>query len=174
MGYYDIDDILADGERVPCKFNLTVPGLGYLEGNPGKSIAKDTKLDLPMWLAAVLAVCAISEDSEESFIDLLEPDFISPRVMNAIKADAKLVDLHSIMGHYYKMAEKWSRMFNDAELAQTVMAMLKDRALEIDNYASNASKHVNSTFLYSLDEFERSLYRSIYESKRQMRAWTND
>lgn len=174
MGYYDIDDILADGERIPCKFNLLVPGLGYLEGNPGKSIEKDTKLDLPLWLATVLAVCAILEETDESFIDLLEPDFISPKVLNAIKADPKTVDLHSIMSHFYKLSEKWSSMYNETLLIETAMSMLKERALEIDNFASNATKHVSSNFLYSLDEFEKKLYRVTYESKKQMRAWTNE
>ena len=42
--YFDLDDILADSEKIPCRFNITVPGLGYLEGNPGKAIAKDTKI----------------------------------------------------------------------------------------------------------------------------------
>ncbi|KAM9932448.1 hypothetical protein OXX80_007918 [Metschnikowia pulcherrima] len=174
MGYYDIDDILADGEKIPCKFNLTVPGLGYLEGNPGKSIEKDTKLDLPLWLAAVLAVCTISDDTDDSFVDLLEPDFISPKVLNAIKADPKSVDLHSIMSNFYRLSEKWAAMYNEESLIETVMAMLKERALEIDNFASNTTKHVSSSFLYSLDEFEKKLYRVTYESKKSMRAWTNN
>ena len=38
--YYDLDDILADSEKLTCKFNITVPGLGYLEGNPGNLFMK--------------------------------------------------------------------------------------------------------------------------------------
>lgn len=173
MGYYDIDDILADGERTPCKFNLTVPGLGYLEGNPGKSMLKETKVELPMWLAEVLAICRILEESDESFIELLEPEFIGPKVLNAIRADANSVDLHSIMSNYYKLSEKWAKMFNDTALIDVVMTMLKERALEIDNFASNANKHVSSQFLYSLDEYEKRLFKMTSESKKQMRAWNN-
>lgn len=174
MAYYDLDDILADGEKVPCRFNLTVPGLGYLEGNPGKPVQKDAKVELPMWLAEVLAVCVILEDSQESFIELMEPDFNLAKVRNAIRADPRSVDLHSIMGHYYRMAEKWARMFNEAPLARLAMGMLKERALEIDNYASNANRHVNAAFLYSLDEYEKALFRATNESKKEMRVWNTE
>lgn len=174
MGYYDINDILADGEKIPCKFNLSVPGLGYLEGNPGKLIQNGTKLDLPMWLAEVLAVCSTLENTQETFIELLEPDFIAPKVLNAIRADPKSVDLHSIMANFYKLCEKWATMFNEKELIDTILMMLKERAMEIDNFASNATKHVSSPFLLSLDEFEKDLYRITYESKKQMRIWNNE
>ena len=30
--YYDIDDILADGEAVPVTFNIDAYGLGFLDG----------------------------------------------------------------------------------------------------------------------------------------------
>lgn len=36
--YYDIDAILTDAQKVPCTFELDVPGLGYLEGNPGQDV----------------------------------------------------------------------------------------------------------------------------------------
>lgn len=38
MSYYDIDAILTDAQKVPCTFEITIPGLGYLEGNPGEDV----------------------------------------------------------------------------------------------------------------------------------------
>eukprot|EP01066_Platyproteum_vivax_P014272 Platyproteum_vivax@DN6400_c0_g1_i1.p2 len=32
-GFYDIDDIIASQERVPCKFSKDFEGLGYLDPN---------------------------------------------------------------------------------------------------------------------------------------------
>lgn len=173
MSYYDLDDILADAEKVPCNFNLTVPGLGYLEGNPGKSMKKDTKLELPLWLAEVLATCVISDDSQQSFVELLEPDFINPKVLNAIKADPVSVDLHQILPNFYKLVEKWCEMFSDADIAEVAMATLKERAFEINNYAGNANKQVTNNFLHSLDEYERQLFKVTMESNKQMRHWMN-
>lgn len=172
MGYYDIDDVLADGEKVPVKFSTTVPGLGFLEGNPGKPIEQGTKVDLPMWLADVLGQTGM-EGTDTTIVEFQDPEFISQKVLNAIKADPLSVDLHSIMSNYYRLTEKWAGMFVDVPLVEVVMTMLKERALEIDNYASNTNKHVNLAFLYSLDEFEKQLYRDTYESKKQVREWSN-
>lgn len=55
--YYDVDAILTDAQvrsdalavcsvviiilfvqKVPCTFDITVPGLGYMEGNPGGDV----------------------------------------------------------------------------------------------------------------------------------------
>lgn len=35
MSYYDVDAILTDTQKLPCTFQLDVPGLGYLDGNAG-------------------------------------------------------------------------------------------------------------------------------------------
>ncbi|CUM50914.1 DNA replication complex GINS protein PSF3 [Debaryomyces fabryi] len=172
--YFDLDDILADGEKIPCRFNITVPGLGYLEGNPGKAIAKDTKIELPLWLAEILAICELLEDSQQSFIDLSQPDFINYKVINAIKTNAVNIDLHSILTNYYKLCEKWASMFSDAELIEVVMQMLKERSFEINNYASNASKQINNNFIFSLDEFEKKLFKITADSNKLMRKWLKD
>lgn len=36
--YYDVDAILTDAEKVPCAFELDIPGLGYLDENPGGDV----------------------------------------------------------------------------------------------------------------------------------------
>jgi GINS complex subunit 3 len=39
MSYYDVDAILTDSQKLPCTFELDVPGLGYLEGNAGGTVS---------------------------------------------------------------------------------------------------------------------------------------
>lgn len=85
MSYYDIDAILTDSQKLPCTFELDVPGLGYLDGNAGGTVSRierldkseclenvskylqtnlcvllqikaGTKVDLPLWLGVMLAV----------------------------------------------------------------------------------------------------------------------
>lgn len=170
--YFDLDDILASAEKVPTKFNLTVPGIGHLDNQPGQPIMQNTKVDLPLWLASVLAVTTINED--EAFIDLLTPDYLSNTVKNAIKSDAVSIDLHSILPNYYKVAEKWCTMFNDEELAEIIKKLCKDRSFEINNYASNTTKQISNNFILSLDEFEKKLYKKTVESNRNLRDWLNE
>lgn len=38
MSYYDVDAILTDAQKLPCTFEIDVPGLGYLDGNPGSTV----------------------------------------------------------------------------------------------------------------------------------------
>jgi hypothetical protein len=39
MSYYDVDAILTDSQKLPCTFELDVPGLGYIEGNAGGTVS---------------------------------------------------------------------------------------------------------------------------------------
>lgn len=169
--YYDLDSILADGERIPCRFNISVPGLGYLEGNPGKPIDSGTKIELPLWLAEILAICELLSESQTSFIDLAEPDLFSSKVTNALKTGPASVDLHKLLSHYYTLAEKWCSIFSEPALIETIMSMFKERANLINNYANNTNKQINNTFLYTLDEFEKHLYKLTCEAHREMRRW---
>ena len=42
MSYYDLEAILTDSQKIPCTFKIDVPGLGYLDGNPGGVVSKST------------------------------------------------------------------------------------------------------------------------------------
>ncbi|EDK47344.1 hypothetical protein LELG_05525 [Lodderomyces elongisporus NRRL YB-4239] len=190
--YYDLDDILADAEKLPCSFNHTVPGLGYLEGNPGKSIKQGTNIELPIWLCGVLAVIhthsssantasAASQDDETPFVSLMDPDFINEKVKNALKSDSTSLDLHKLSPQYYKMVERWCNLFEERELVELIMDSLKLRSFEINNYASNIAgssggkgKHFNNEFIYTLDEFEKRLFKETGESHKLMRQWLKE
>lgn len=38
MSYYDVDAILTDAQKVPCTFELEIPGLGYIDENAGGDV----------------------------------------------------------------------------------------------------------------------------------------
>ncbi|CAN3357433.1 DNA replication complex GINS protein Psf3p [Diutina catenulata] len=175
--YYDLDDILAVQQKVPCRFNCTVPGLGYLEGNPGRALEANTKVDLPFWLASVLNTISAQDDASQddyTFLDIEDPEFINTKVLNAIRASATTIDLHKIAQHYYNLVIRWCTMYSQDDLVKTVMEMLRQRAVEINNFASNANKSVHNEFLYSLDEWEKKLYKITSESNKDMREWLRE
>ncbi|EGV64475.1 hypothetical protein PSN45_004784 [Yamadazyma tenuis] len=172
QNYWDVSDILASSEKIPTRFNFTVPGIGHLDNQPGKAIKKDTKVELPFWLAQSLAVAPVSGDA--SIIMLLAPDALNNTVQNAIKSDPVSIDLHSIAPNFYILAERWCALFTDEELSETLKKLCKERAYEINNFASNTSKQINNNFILSLDEFEKKLYKRTMESNRNLRDWLND
>ncbi|QLL33114.1 hypothetical protein HG536_0E00240 [Torulaspora globosa] len=186
MGYYELEDVLADGSEVPCKFQYSMPGLGYLAGNAGKPIEKNSKLLLPLWLARVLAIVGGSEgeeiaDDEEAmpFVELSRPEMFSAKVVNAIKAGAASLDLHSVNSHFYMLAIKWIALFGDAELGSVIAEMVMERSLELNGHASSVgvsavesqASQAGSPFLLTLDESEKETYRRAHDSYRRTKRW---
>ncbi|SCU98993.1 LANO_0F00408g1_1 [Lachancea nothofagi CBS 11611] len=181
MSYYDIDDILADANKFPCRFNYDIPGLGYLEGNIGKDIKINAKVELPLWLARILAIVGgdpgIGDEGALPFVELMAPDMLSPKVMNAIKSGPVTLDVHSINSHFYALAVKWATLFNDRDLVQILNYMLLERSQEINNFASSIQLEKlgrgrdMGPFMLTLDEFEKKLYRESHESCKDMKKW---
>lgn len=187
MGYYELEDVLADGCEVPCKFQYSMPGLGYLEGNAGKPIEKNAKLALPLWLARVLAIVGGEGDEDGfaddedalPFVELSRPDMFSAKVVNAIKAGPASLDLHSVNAHFYMLAIKWIALFGDAELGAVVTELVLERALELNGHAGSVSvsaveaqaSQLGSPFLLTLDESEKETYRRAHDSYKRTKRW---
>ncbi|SCU84168.1 LADA_0D00232g1_1 [Lachancea dasiensis] len=181
MSYYDIDDILADASKFPCRFNYDIPGLGYLEGNAGKEIRKNAKVELPLWLARILAIvggdAGLNDEDALPFVELMQPEMFSPKVLNAIKSGPVTLDVHSINSHFYALAIKWATLFNDRDLIEVLNYMLLERCQEINNHASSVQLEnvgrggSQGTFMLTLDEFEKVLYKDSHESCKDTKKW---
>ncbi|CCE61112.1 hypothetical protein TPHA_0A00270 [Tetrapisispora phaffii CBS 4417] len=180
-GYYDIDDILAESVEVPCRFNYDVPGLGYLEGAPGKQISKNSKVLLPIWLARILAIIGGSDDDDDGnenitnqmntsmnesmisnslvlpFIELLTPKFITNKIINAIKASPESLDLHAINSYFIEVWSKWINLFADKNLSLILQDLILKRSIEISNFASNIM-----TSVYSNNQFDHTAKNDFF------------
>jgi GINS complex subunit 3 len=38
--YYSLDQLLAENQKIPCIFNIAVPGMGYLEGTNERDVSQ--------------------------------------------------------------------------------------------------------------------------------------
>ncbi|KAI9814597.1 MAG: DNA replication complex GINS protein PSF3 [Pycnora praestabilis] len=121
--YYDIDAILTDAQRVPCTFELSVPGLGYLDGNSGEDMKQGTRIDLPLWLGVMLAVSQRLGTSPLVTLDL--PNALSQRVLNALKADPKTVDLRTLATHFYSLGARILELFEEEEMVDILTDIAK-------------------------------------------------
>lgn len=217
MGYYDIDDMLTESSEIPCKFLHDIPGLGYLENNPGKPIKANAKLMLPYWLAHILAIVYIGpidddengmdDDRSAGFLEMSTPESFSQKVTNAIKTDPVSLDLHSINPHFYELALKWCALYSEKDLAEIVSNLLIKRSQEINNFAYSTAiqnKNINSigsittsnnindnknsndnsnnnnnnthllassSFLMTLDELEKQIYKKSHQSYKESKRW---
>ena len=95
--YWNIDDILAEEELVPCQFKVEARGLAYLDqiesglkGNTHKkngqqqsrvqqrsgTLAANSKVDVPLWLAIALA--------QREIIELKNPKYLGQKYFNTL------------------------------------------------------------------------------------------
>ena len=151
--YYDIDAILTDAQKMPCTFDLDLPGLGYLDENAGgdvlfpslpilssypfalpirlpmsrftrlltihPQVKAGTRVSLPLWLSTMLAVQRLGPSSQ-TLCTLDLPASISPRVLAALKAGPKTVDLRQLASHYYELAARVLELFEEEEVVDVL------------------------------------------------------
>lgn len=160
---------------MPCTFELDIPNLGYLDNNPGHVLKSSTKLELPFWLSEPIALYA--QEANVPLIDIDFPDCLKSRVLNALKADPKTVDLRAQAQHYYALGARLLNVFEDNEVLEILMETYRQRAQAVADHASNAGgRRVGEgvEFLRGLDELERSLFRKSHDGSKAMRVWMGE
>ena len=160
-----------------------MPSLGYLDNNAGGTLKSGTRVDLPLWLAEMLAVS--SPSSSKTLVTLDLPPSLAPRVMNALKADPKSVDLRALAQHFFGLGGRMLELFEEEEVCDVLMESWRIRAAEISDHASNAGAGNRGggggglggegvEFLRGLDESERGLFRAAHDSSKAMRVWMGE
>ncbi|KAK9465162.1 DNA replication complex GINS protein-like protein psf3 [Lipomyces arxii] len=174
--YYDIDDILTDGQPIPVVFQVDVPGLGYLDRgrSAGKDLKEGTRMELPLWLAEILAVSGV--DDQSGFVTVTAPNALSTKAINALRAEAVSVDLRTQSLHFYNLAERWLAMAGEEDedkMLETVMSAIKARAVVVNDYAHNTRtvQVTNSDFINRLDDTEQKLFRAAHDSAKDVKKW---
>ncbi|KAI1382867.1 DNA replication complex GINS protein PSF3 [Hypoxylon trugodes] len=181
MSYYDVDAILTDAEKVPCKFELDVPELGYLDNNPSQPLKAGAFVGLPLWLAEPLALTSRSAGSSEgdsgSFVSLDLPPSLSNEVMSALKADPRAVPLRDQSHNFYGLGTRMLDVFEEREICATLRKTFVTRATDIALHARKAGATedmgvgAGEEFLRGLDEWERKLFRKAHEGTKGSKEW---
>lgn len=90
-----------------CRPTLTIISL---------QLKPHTRLELPLWLAEMLAVSQPGTSAPLLTLDL--PSALSPRVMNALSASPLAVDLRSLAPHFYALAVRLLELFEEEEMSE--------------------------------------------------------
>lgn len=72
---------------------------------------------LPLWLGELLAVQRLGTST---VVNLDLPASIAPRVLNALKADARTVDLRALAAHFYGLAARVLDLFEEEEVVDVL------------------------------------------------------
>lgn len=124
-------------------------------------------------MAIVLAQIPISdgdEEEEETFIELIVPEFFNTKVINAIKTNSLVLDLHNIQSYMVSIGIKWCDIFKDVELSEILNKLIVERSIEINDLSHNVNNN-NNDLLLKFDNFERVLYRLNSQQIKRFNSW---
>ncbi|EJT82180.1 hypothetical protein GGTG_02154 [Gaeumannomyces tritici R3-111a-1] len=143
MSYYDIDAILTDAEKIPCEFQIDVPELGYLDNSPSHGLKAGARVNLPLWLAEMLALANTSDPNDprgaaSSFASLNLPSPLADEVVQALKADPRSVPLRDRSPHFYALAVRILDLFEERDLAAVLRRSFVVRAADVGLHARKA------------------------------------
>ncbi|TKA75252.1 hypothetical protein B0A55_05755 [Friedmanniomyces simplex] len=173
MAYYSPTAILTDAQKTPTTFSLAVPALSPL--NNSAPITPTTKLDLPLWLAEMLAVSKPAGPSSSALATLDMPAALGGKVLNALRADPRSVELRQQAQWFYGLGERMLELFEEEEMGAVLLDTFKQRALEIADKAQNTRTAQqggdSGDFMSGLDETERQLFRAAHDGTHAVKKW---
>ncbi|KAH6847810.1 hypothetical protein B0I37DRAFT_151941 [Chaetomium sp. MPI-CAGE-AT-0009] len=187
MSYYDIDAILTDAEKIPCTFQVDIPDLGYLDNTPTQPLKAGTKVNLPLWLAEMLAIANTGDVDGKSFVAFDLPRAMGNDVVQALKADPRAVPLRDQSAHFYGLATHMMELSEEQELAAALRKTFVTRASEVALHARKVGGvgqkgkteegsnlgvgGAGEEFLRGLDEWERQLFRKAHDGAKAGKEW---
>jgi GINS complex subunit 3 len=164
---------------VPCKFELDIPDLGHLDNTPTQPLKAGTQLNLPLWLAEMLAIANTGPSDESTApITLNLPSALSNEVVQALKADPRAVPLRDQSAHFFGLGTRMLDLFEDGQLSAVLRKTFVTRAADVGLHARKAGDEgaggvigSGEEFLRGLDEWERALFRKSHTGVKASKEW---
>lgn len=86
--------------------------------NAHVQLKEGTKVELPLWLSEMLAVTQNLSTSSLVTLDL--PHSLSARVLNALKAEPRALDVRALAPHFYALGARMLELFEEDELVDVL------------------------------------------------------
>lgn len=164
--YFDVDAILRDEERVPVEFNTQAHNLGYLDpASDSPDLEPGAALELPLWLAAVLA--------NRNIVDVSLPRVFTGRTRQALIADAPTVALRDKGAFYYEIGVELAELVRppNPPLVQLLRTVLAKRYAGVLDISTNSLGQDTTYFTRQLTNLERNLFEAGYWNTSAFYAW---
>jgi len=166
-------------QKIQCKFKQDIPDMGHLEGGSERDIKRDSKVQIPLWMAYILIY--------SNYADFAIPGPFVTRVQNALKAEPTSVKLSGLVGAgglWYGFGRMLLSLLDDehGDLMSALLARtFRQRLLEVVDQAQHfaalghaSGGHMNDatqSFREGLDATERELFGLVQESSRRTKRW---
>ncbi|CAI5977121.1 unnamed protein product [Closterium sp. NIES-64] len=123
--YYDLDDILAEDEKLPVTFRTGATGVGRAldPSTDADDLAVGAKVDLPVWMVPALA--------KRNMVSALEPRMFGERIRKELQADAACVNLRACSPYYYSLGTKIAPWVRDKTLTRFLFTTFVERYADL-------------------------------------------
>ncbi|KAF0682854.1 Aste57867_25041 [Aphanomyces stellatus] len=169
MPYYSVDELLAEEERVTCVFQAEAAGCGYMDpSTEGDDILENTKLDLPLWLAAALA--------RHGTVNVQVPTCLSARYRNVIKAGPSAANLRDMNPYFFELGKAVLPLLANETESQEIDDILRigfggERYKQILDQSMNSYDEDTTEFTRKLTEYEKDLFQAGVNDAQDFLRW---
>ncbi|KAJ2766865.1 hypothetical protein IWQ56_003548 [Coemansia nantahalensis] len=159
--YYDIDDILAAQERVPCVLRVDLDGLGSAGSGGSSKVHRNARWALPLWMADQL--------NEEDCVDMGVSPVFSKRANRMYAASPESIQLRAVSQHYYQ----FGLLLGDLvpEIPGVLRNMYMQRVQRIARVAQQGHSLETLDFAQSLDKTEAAMLRVCQQAQGAITDW---
>ncbi|KAJ6629187.1 hypothetical protein B0H10DRAFT_1988385 [Mycena sp. CBHHK59/15] len=176
--YFSIDAILAENQKVGCRFKVDIPEMGHLGGSADRDITRSNTLQLPIWLAYIIVL--------SDWADMIMPPAFGSKVRNALKAEPCSVRLSSLVGAgglWYGFGKTIMELLHKKqEMSDLLTNTFRKRLVEVIDQAQHFAAlgpaggagltgDTAQSFREGLDATERELFALVQEGSKRMKRW---
>ncbi|XP_010253886.1 PREDICTED: DNA replication complex GINS protein PSF3-like [Nelumbo nucifera] len=161
--YYDIDDIIMEGELISVSFHVAANGVGLDPGSETNCVEQGSKVELPFWLAHEL--------HQRQAVSINVPACFNQKTRKEIQADAACVDLRNRCLYFYELGCKIAPMVGDRTIGSFLLYTFTCRYKEVLSKAHSSAFVVAPKFLTLLTKEETQLYEAARSSMAAFRKW---
>ena len=165
--YDDIDDILAEGQILPCTFQVDVVELGYLDetGECGEDLKKGTMIGLPFWMIKPLHI--------RNMIRVERPIYFQSRFADSLLVDPSVVNLRSKCEYWYVLGFKLCKLVEAKEISGWMERSLQMRNEEIIDQSHRKSDTFEK-FRSFLCFIEQRMFDQKHDTEVYLHRWRNN
>ncbi|XP_061197042.1 DNA replication complex GINS protein PSF3-like [Saccostrea echinata] len=166
--YFDINDILSTQQRVPCKVEMTIYRLGYLDtSSESEHLQPGTKLEMPYWMARGLC------SSTRHIVSVDLPKQYKEGYREIFTADPTVVDLHKLGPYFYNYGSQLLKfeLPETPDVAKSLLQTFQGRLRKIMDSSQNSYNEDTSKLIEKLDESERILFKEGQKALNDFQCW---
>lgn len=163
MSFLDIDQILAEEERLTCEFSVDAKDLGMLDPSIGTSdLPAHSKVDLPLWLAQTLA--------EKNMVEITIPKDFGANRRDEIMAGPSAMQFPN---YFFDVGLKLCRITRDGDLQRTLrIAFSSDRYRTLMMRSLSGGHDDDHTeYLQQLTSIEGQLFHAGHKASLDLAQW---